>query len=143
MLGVRLGLHLAQQGDKQQGEGKVGPEEAHGPVRGADSLPGEDSGQADSQRAHEHRGMTGYRPGRRHGQGEVGKSKHAEPRTVALKTVTLWSFCRGSAEMNPTSIHEDGVRCLTWLSGLRVRSCHELWCKSQTRLGSGFAVAMV
>ena len=33
------------------------------------------------------------------------------------------------------------VQALASLSGLRIRSCHELRCRSQTRLGSGFAVA--
>ena len=28
------------------------------------------------------------------------------------------------------------VRSLASLSGLRIRHCHELWCGSQTRLGS-------
>ena len=35
------------------------------------------------------------------------------------------------------------VRSLTWLSGLRIRRGHELWCKSQKQLGSGVAVAVV
>ena len=33
------------------------------------------------------------------------------------------------------------VRSLALLSGLRIWSCHELWCKSQMHLGSGVAVA--
>ena len=32
------------------------------------------------------------------------------------------------------------VRFLVSLSGLRIRHCRELWCGSQTRLGSGIAV---
>ena len=35
------------------------------------------------------------------------------------------------------------VRTLAWLSGLRIRCCHELWCRSQTRLGSRMAVIVV
>jgi len=35
------------------------------------------------------------------------------------------------------------VRSLASLSGLRIRHCYELWCRLQTRLGSGVAVAMV
>ena len=35
------------------------------------------------------------------------------------------------------------VQFLTSLSGLRIRHCCELWCWSQTRLGSGIAVAVV
>ena len=40
--------------------------------------------------------------------------------------------------MNPTNIHEDAS-----LSGLRVWRCQELWCRSQTWLGSSVAVAVV
>ena len=32
------------------------------------------------------------------------------------------------------------VRSLASISGLRVRRCRELWCRSQTQLGSGIAV---
>ena len=35
------------------------------------------------------------------------------------------------------------VRSLALLSGFRIRHRHELWCRSQTRLGSGVAVALV
>ena len=34
------------------------------------------------------------------------------------------------------------VQSLAWLSGLRIQCCHELWCRSQTGLGSGIAVAV-
>ena len=34
------------------------------------------------------------------------------------------------------------VRSLASLSALRIQRCHELWCKLQTRLGSGIAVAV-
>ena len=34
------------------------------------------------------------------------------------------------------------VRSRPLLSGLRIRHCHELWCRSQTQLGSSFAVAV-
>ena len=44
---------------------------------------------------------------------------------------------------NPTRNHEVAVRSLASLSGLRIRHCHALWCRSQTRLGSGVAVAVV
>ena len=36
-----------------------------------------------------------------------------------------------------------GVRSLALLSGLRIRRCPELWCRSQTLLGSLVAVAVV
>ena len=34
------------------------------------------------------------------------------------------------------------VKSLASLSGLRSQCCHELWCRSQTQLGSGVAVAV-
>ena len=34
------------------------------------------------------------------------------------------------------------VRFLAFLRGLRIRRCRDLWCKSQTRLGSLVAVAV-
>ena len=52
------------------------------------------------------------------------------------------SHC-GSADMNPTHIHEDAVQPLASFNVLRIRCCHELWCRSQTRLRSGIAVAVV
>ena len=46
---------------------------------------------------------------------------------------------------NPTENRELSlrVRSLALLSGLRIWHCHELWCGSQTRLGSRVAVAVV
>ena len=35
------------------------------------------------------------------------------------------------------------VQSLALLSGLKIRYCHELWCRSQTRLGSLVAMAVV
>ena len=35
------------------------------------------------------------------------------------------------------------VQSLASLSGFRIRHCHELWCRSQTQLGSGAAVVLV
>ena len=35
------------------------------------------------------------------------------------------------------------VRSLASLSGLRIPCCRELWCRSQTRLRSGVAMAVV
>ena len=46
------------------------------------------------------------------------------------------SSCHGSAETNLTSIHENAVQSLASLSGLRIHHCCELWCRSQTQLGS-------
>ena len=40
---------------------------------------------------------------------------------------------------NPIKIHEDAG----WMPGLRIPHCGELWYRSQTRLGSCIAVAVV
>ena len=45
--------------------------------------------------------------------------------------------------MNPTKNHEFAVWSLALLSGLRIQCCRELWCRSQTRLGSRVAAAVV
>ena len=57
---------------------------------------------------------------------------------AALKKKS-WSSCCGAVEMNPTRNHE--VAGL--MTGLRTQHCHELWCRSQTRLGPCVAVAVV
>ena len=44
---------------------------------------------------------------------------------------------------NPTRNHEVAGLILALLSGLRIRRCHELWCRSQIWLRSGVAVAVV
>ena len=60
---------------------------------------------------------------------------------LPLKTTYQWSFHCGPAETNLTRNHEV-VASLASLSGLRSRNCHELWCRSQTWLGSCIAVAV-
>ena len=42
---------------------------------------------------------------------------------------------------NRTGIHKDASLTLASISGLRIRCCHELWCRSQVWLGSCLAVA--
>ena len=44
---------------------------------------------------------------------------------------------------NLSSIHKDVSSIPALLSGLRIRHCRELWCRSQRQLGSGVAVAVV
>ena len=53
------------------------------------------------------------------------------------------SFCRGTAEMNPTKIHDVGGLSPASLSGLRIWRCHQLWCRSKMQLRSCGAVAVV
>ena len=53
-----------------------------------------------------------------------------------------WSSRCGAAEMNLTRTMRLQVRSLASLSGLRMQHCGELWCRSQTWLGSGVAVAV-
>ena len=45
--------------------------------------------------------------------------------------------------MNLTNIHEDVGLILASLSGLRIQPCCELWCRSQTRLGSRVTVVLL
>ena len=66
-----------------------------------------------------------------------------------LKRKKAWSSHLGSAEMNQTSIHEDagsipvsGLRIWLFHELRRSQLCCELWCKSQTWLRSGVAVAV-
>ena len=42
----------------------------------------------------------------------------------------------------PLGTMRSRVWSLALLSGLRIQSCHELWCRLQTQLGSGVAVAL-
>ena len=47
----------------------------------------------------------------------------------------------GSAVINLMVSTRTQVRSLALLGGLRTQHCHELWCRSQTQLRSGVAVA--
>ena len=67
-----------------------------------------------------------------HNKGNHKKKKKKKKRS---------SHC-SSAETNLTRNHEVVGSILTLLSGLRVWRCHELWCRSKTRLGSCVAVAL-
>ena len=57
-----------------------------------------------------------------------------------------WSSHHGSVEMTLTSIHEDTdsipVGFSSGFSGLRIWCCRDLWCTSQTWLGSVVAAAV-
>ena len=64
--------------------------------------------------------------------------------TQELYITELRSSCCGSAITNLASIQEDvGLILGLSLSGLSIWHCQELWCRSQTRLGAGVAVAVV
>ena len=60
-----------------------------------------------------------------------------------FKTERDWSSHRGSAEMNPTRNHGVVGLILGLAHGLRIWHCRELWCRSQTQLGSCIAVGVV
>ena len=59
-----------------------------------------------------------------------------------LKILNFRSSCHVSAVSEP-SWHPWGHRLNALLSGLRVWSCCELWCRSQTQLRSSVAVAVL
>ena len=61
---------------------------------------------------------------------------------VKKNDVKEGSSRRSKVETNPTRNHEAAVGSLTSLSGLRIWRCPELWCRSQTWLGSRVAVAV-
>ena len=58
-------------------------------------------------------------------------------------SVSSWSSHRGSAETNLPASTRTQVPSLALLSELRIQHCRELWCRSQMRLGSRVAVAVV
>ena len=65
------------------------------------------------------------------------------PKRLLLKSSYYGSSLCGSAETNPTSIHEDVGSILgALLSRLWIRCCCELWCRSQMQLGLRVAVAV-
>ena len=66
-----------------------------------------------------------------------------ELEALSHKNLFHRSSCRGAEEAKLTGNHGWGFDSLVSLSGLRIQRCRELWCRSQTRLGPGVAVAVV
>ena len=62
---------------------------------------------------------------------------------IIIKKKKIRSSHHGTAETNLIRSHEVSGRSLASLSGLRIWCCCELWCRLQTLLGSGVAVAVV
>ena len=52
------------------------------------------------------------------------------------------SSCCGLAVMNPANTHEDPGSIPGLAQWVKYLGCHELWCRSQTWLGPGVAVAV-
>ena len=48
--------------------------------------------------------------------------------------ILCWSSSCGLAEMNQLVCMRTQVQSLALLSGLRIQHCHEMWCRSQTKL---------
>ena len=57
--------------------------------------------------------------------------------------MNFWSFRRAQQKRIPLGTTRLKVQSLASLSGLRMWRCRELWCRPQTQLGSGVAVAAV
>ena len=55
---------------------------------------------------------------------------------VLAKLSAFWRSRPGAAEMNPTRNHEVVSLIPGFTQWLRIRSSHELWCRSQRWLGS-------
>ena len=66
---------------------------------------------------------------------EIERMGLDEERLCGVPVVAQWVT-------NPASIHEDASSIPGLVSGLRIRCCCELWCRSQIQLGSRLAVAV-
>ena len=59
---------------------------------------------------------------------------HGKVITIIAKVKMTGVPIVGQQAKNPTSIHEDVVRSLASLSGLRIQHCHKLRCRSKMQL---------
>ena len=78
-------------------------------------------------------------------KGLISKILRKKQKQIINNLTLIWaveSACCGSAERNTTSNHED----MGWTPGpsqwVKVWCCRGLWCRSQTHLRSGIAVAV-
>ena len=78
----------------------------------------------------------------------ISQINHCARRQLQIWKGRNQNVCCGSShhgsvvnESNQEPCMRLRVRSLASLSGLRIRRCRELWCRSQTWLGSGLAVA--
>ena len=78
----------------------------------------------------------------RTGEGTVRRRPSASPGETPQNDINPGSSCRGSAEMNLTNIHEVSGSIPGLAQWVKDPRCCDLWCRSQTWLGSGIAVAL-
>ena len=62
---------------------------------------------------------------------------------MKLLRIIIGSSHHGSVEMNLTSIHEDAGLIPGLDQWVKGPHCCELWCRSQTQLGSGIVEAVM
>ena len=71
------------------------------------------------------------------------KSQSERERQIPYDITHMWNLKCGTLEFPPwlsgneSDSNPWGRRCDPWPCWLRIQHCRELWCRSQTRLGSG------
>ena len=69
--------------------------------------------------------------------------KEKKKKRKRILTYIIWISRCGTAEMNLTTIQEDTGSIPGLKQWPRIQHCRDLWCRSQTLLGSCIAVDMV